>query len=104
VVVVERVDVAIIGGGVIGSAIACFLAAEPGFGGSVAVLERDPYRTAASALSVSSIRQHRMQQAPAVGRAVAELIAHGTHRTLDLSPLAVTRMFESRPLREENVV
>jgi FAD-dependent oxidoreductase domain-containing protein 1 len=56
--VTERVDVAIIGGGVIGSAIACNLAAEPGFDGSIAVLERDPsYRTAASALSVSSIRQ-----------------------------------------------
>jgi FAD-dependent oxidoreductase domain-containing protein 1 len=51
-------DVAIIGGGVIGSAIACCLAGEPGFDGSIAVLERDPsYRTAASALSVSSIRQ-----------------------------------------------
>jgi FAD-dependent oxidoreductase domain-containing protein 1 len=57
-VVTERVDVAIIGGGVIGSAIACNLAAEPGFGGSIVVLERDlSYRTAASALSVSSIRQ-----------------------------------------------
>jgi FAD-dependent oxidoreductase domain-containing protein 1 len=56
--VAERVDVAIIGGGVIGSAIACALAAQPGFSGSIVVLERDPsYRTAASALSVSSIRQ-----------------------------------------------
>jgi FAD-dependent oxidoreductase domain-containing protein 1 len=56
--VAERVDIAIIGGGVIGSAIACTLAAQPGFSGSIVVLERDPsYRTAASALSVSSIRQ-----------------------------------------------
>ncbi len=54
----ERYDVAIIGGGVIGSAIASFLAGAPGFSGSIVVLERDPsYRTAASALSVSSIRQ-----------------------------------------------
>jgi FAD-dependent oxidoreductase domain-containing protein 1 len=56
--VTERVDVAIIGGGVIGSAIACALAGEPSFAGSIAVVERDPsYRHAASALSVSSIRQ-----------------------------------------------
>lgn len=53
----ERVDVAIIGGGVIGSAIAFnLLSIDPRL--SVTVLERDPtYRTASSALSVSSIRQ-----------------------------------------------
>ena len=51
-------DVVIVGGGVIGSAIAYFLAADPGFAGSVAVIERDPtYRTASSALSASGIRQ-----------------------------------------------
>lgn len=54
----EHFDVAIIGGGVIGSAIACCLAGEPGFRGSIVVIERDPtYRFAASALSLSSIRQ-----------------------------------------------
>jgi FAD-dependent oxidoreductase domain-containing protein 1 len=54
----ETVDVAIIGGGVIGSAIAFFLKGETGFAGSVGVIEPDPsYRYAASALSVSSIRQ-----------------------------------------------
>lgn len=51
-------DVVIVGGGVIGSAIAYFLASEPAFGGTVAVIERDPtYRTASSALSASGIRQ-----------------------------------------------
>jgi len=55
---IPTTDVAIIGGGVIGSAIAYFLAAEAGFRGSITVLEPDPgYRRAASALSVSSIRQ-----------------------------------------------
>ncbi|HET7168779.1 MAG TPA: FAD-binding oxidoreductase [Candidatus Limnocylindrales bacterium] len=52
------VDVAIVGGGAIGSAIACFLAADPGFGGRISVIERDPtYRRASSALSAASIRQ-----------------------------------------------
>lgn len=52
------VDVAIVGGGAIGSAIACFLAADPGFEGRIAVIERDPtYRHASSALSAASIRQ-----------------------------------------------
>ena len=50
--------VVIVGGGAIGSAVACFLAADPGFGGTVTVIERDPaYRLASSALSASSIRQ-----------------------------------------------
>ena len=54
----DSFDVVIIGGGAIGSAIACFLMLEPGFDGTVAVVERDPtYRTASSALSASSIRQ-----------------------------------------------
>ena len=51
-------DVAIIGGGAIGSAIAYFLQADPTFDGSVVVIERDPtYAHASSALSASSIRQ-----------------------------------------------
>lgn len=51
-------DVAIVGGGVIGSAIACFLAQDAGFGGSVVVIERDPsYRESSTALSAASIRQ-----------------------------------------------
>ena len=53
----DRIDIAIIGGGVIGSAIAFnVLALRPEL--SVLVIERDPtYRTASSALSASSIRQ-----------------------------------------------
>lgn len=48
----------IIGGGAIGSAIACFLAAKVGRDESIVVIERDPsYAKASSALSCSSIRQ-----------------------------------------------
>jgi len=51
-------DVAIVGGGAIGSAIAYFLRSDPAFGGSVAVIERDPtYAHASSALSASGIRE-----------------------------------------------
>jgi sarcosine oxidase len=54
----QQTDVAIVGGGVIGSAVAYFLAADPGFGGSIAVIERDPtYAAASTALSVGSVRQ-----------------------------------------------
>jgi glycine/D-amino acid oxidase-like deaminating enzyme len=55
---VTSADVVIVGGGVMGSAIATFLAGDPAFDGSVVVVERDPtYRRASSALSASSIRQ-----------------------------------------------
>lgn len=54
----QQFDVVIVGGGVMGCATAFFLASDPAFGGTVAVVERDPsYATASSALSASSIRQ-----------------------------------------------
>ena len=47
---------------------------------------------------------HGLQQAPAVGRGLAELIVHGSYRSLDLTPLGHERIAEGRPLIEENVV
>jgi glycine/D-amino acid oxidase-like deaminating enzyme len=53
----DRYDVVIVGGAVIGSAVAYFLMANPDFNGSVLVVERDPtYRFASTSLSSSSIR------------------------------------------------
>lgn len=47
---------------------------------------------------------HGVQQAPGVGRALAEWIVHGGWRSLDLSALGWRRVLENRPLRELNVV
>lgn len=50
-------DVVIVGGAVIGSAVAYFLSANPDFNGSILVVERDPtYAKASTSLSSSSIR------------------------------------------------
>lgn len=47
---------------------------------------------------------HGLQQAPAVGRALAELVCHGGYRSLDLSALGWARVREGRRVREVNVV
>ncbi len=47
---------------------------------------------------------HGLQQSPAVGRAIAELIRYGEFRSLDLSRFSYERVVAGRPLRELNVV
>ena len=47
---------------------------------------------------------HGMQQSPAVGRALAELVVAGKFQTLDLSDFGWSRVIENRPMREINVV
>lgn len=47
---------------------------------------------------------HGLQQSPAVGRALSELVAYGTWRTLDLSAFGWERVLANRPLLEINVV
>ncbi|NRG16663.1 FAD-binding oxidoreductase [Rhizobiales bacterium] len=47
---------------------------------------------------------HGLQQAPAVGRGIAELIVHGVYKSLDLSALDYSRIAEMRPVVERNVV
>ncbi|MGK8890485.1 NAD(P)/FAD-dependent oxidoreductase [Burkholderia gladioli] len=47
---------------------------------------------------------HGLQQGPATGRGVSELILHGRYTTLDLSELDWTRVLENQPIVEKNVV
>ena len=54
----ERCDVVIVGGGVVGSAIAYFLLGQTTFKGRVAVIEKDStYADAATSRSVGGVRQ-----------------------------------------------
>ncbi len=47
---------------------------------------------------------HGLQQAPAIGRGVAELVALGGYKTLDLSPLGYERILRDEPLLERCVI
>ena len=47
---------------------------------------------------------HGLQQSPAAGRALAELIVHGRYHSIDLSAFHYDRIRQNRPLREINVV
>lgn len=47
---------------------------------------------------------HGLQQAPAVGRGIAELILHGIYKTLDLTPLGPERIISGTPFLERAIV
>ena len=47
---------------------------------------------------------HGLQQSPAMGRGMAELIVHGEFKTLDLTSLSYDRIAENRPLLERAII
>jgi glycine/D-amino acid oxidase-like deaminating enzyme len=55
-------------------------------------------------LAACGFSGHGIQQAPAMGRGLAELAAFGRYAAMDLSPLALGRLAEGRLVLERNVV
>ena len=47
---------------------------------------------------------HGIQQAPAIGRAMAEQILYGEYREIDLTRFDVARVVENKPVYEKNIV
>ena len=47
---------------------------------------------------------HGLQQSPAAGRGIAELIAHGHFKTIDLSCFDLQRVRDNKPFFEKAIV
>lgn len=63
-----------------------------------------PHPEVQNLLFANGFSGHGVQQAPAVGRALAEWVQFGGWRSLDLSAFGWQRVLQGRPLRELNVV
>ncbi len=63
-----------------------------------------PHPEVCNFLFANGFSGHGLQQAPAVGRAVCELIACGRYRTLDLHRFGYQRFANRRLVEERNVI
>jgi FAD-dependent oxidoreductase domain-containing protein 1 len=63
-----------------------------------------PCENVPNLILASGFSGHGLQHAPAIGRALAEIVAFGEYRTIDLSPFSYSRYLRGRPLRERNVI
>ncbi|WP_048437820.1 FAD-binding oxidoreductase [Caenimonas sp. SL110] len=58
----------------------------------------------ANLLVVAGFSGHGMMHAPAAGRAIAELVVHGSYQTLDLTRLGYERVEQNQPYRETGII
>lgn len=63
-----------------------------------------PHPEIANFIFANGFSGHGLQQAPAVGKALAELIVHGEYRTVDCAAFGYGRIREGRAFRELNVI
>ena len=63
-----------------------------------------PHPQAANFLFANGFSGHGLQQAPAVGKALAELVVYGEYRTVDCSAFGYERVVEAKPFRELNII
>ncbi len=63
-----------------------------------------PHPAVGNFIFANGFSGHGLQQAPAVGKALAELLVHGGYRSVDCSAFGYERVAEGRAFRELNVI
>ncbi len=63
-----------------------------------------PHHEVGNFMFINGFSGHGMQQSPAMGRGVAELIAYGRYRTIDLEPLGYERIALKKPFVETAII
>jgi glycine/D-amino acid oxidase-like deaminating enzyme len=63
-----------------------------------------PCESVPNLILASGFSGHGLQHAPAVGRALAEIIRFAEYRSIDATPLSYTRYLRNQPLPEHNVI
>lgn len=63
-----------------------------------------PHPEVGNFIFVNGFSGHGLQQAPAIGRGVAEWLAHGEYRSLDLTPFRYERIAEGASLTEKAII
>ncbi|MGB5557717.1 MAG: FAD-binding oxidoreductase [Paracoccaceae bacterium] len=63
-----------------------------------------PHPEVGNFIFVNGFSGHGLQQSPAMGRGVSELITYGAYRSLDLGPLGYERIVANQPLLERAVI
>ena len=63
-----------------------------------------PHPEIGNFLFANGFSGHGLQQSPATGRAVAELIVHGKFASLDLTLFGYERVMSGHPVKELNII
>ena len=63
-----------------------------------------PHPEVRNFLFANGFSGHGLQQSPAVGRALSELIVHGSYQSLDFAPVGYERILQNRPFLEKAVI
>ena len=63
-----------------------------------------PHSEVKNFLFANGFSGHGLQQSPAIGRGISEMITFGEYRTLDLTPLSYLRVAENRPFIENVII